>query len=84
MREISVLIGGAVAPGCVVSRMAHCKVVRETGRVVALGTPAGVVWLPRWALIPEGSYCRLSCRYELSPEEWRRLESAQWISGFSI
>lgn len=83
MREISVLIGGAVGHGFVVSRMAHCKLLRETGRAVALGTPAGEVWLPRWALIPEGSYYRLSRHFRLTPEQWRRLESAQEISGFS-
>ncbi|ADH62482.1 hypothetical protein Mesil_0553 [Allomeiothermus silvanus DSM 9946] len=82
-KEISILIGGAVAPGCVVSRMAHCKVLRESAKTICLGTPAGAVWLPRWALIPEGSYYRLSHRYEFTPEQWKRLESAQWVSGFS-
>lgn len=84
MREIGIFISGAVIHGCAVSRMAYCKVLRETAKAICLGTPAGRVWLPRWALIPEGSYYRLSRRYELTPEEWKRLESALGNSGFGI
>ncbi|MCL6531587.1 hypothetical protein Mlute_00023 [Meiothermus luteus] len=56
--------------------LARCKVVLAEGKTIILSTPAGRVGFPRWALIPEGAHYRVSCRYEIDPQQESRLESA--------